>query len=130
MADFRGFIAQAGLVDPPFTGSPFTWHNCSEGSRSLWRRLDRALVSPIWLNQWPQTTYFCALPRTSDHSPIILRGSDRRWTAGGMFRFDNSLAPHPQFLNTVRRVWRHPIHGTIMYGVVCKLKALKGLFEH
>ncbi|KAL0295350.1 UNVERIFIED_CONTAM: hypothetical protein Sradi_6840300 [Sesamum radiatum] len=46
--------------------------------RSLWRRLDRALVNPTWFTQWPQTTYFCGLPRTSDHSPIILRASDRR----------------------------------------------------
>ncbi|KAL0289799.1 UNVERIFIED_CONTAM: hypothetical protein Sradi_7064700 [Sesamum radiatum] len=129
MADFREFISNVGLVHPPFTGCPFTWHNCSEGDRSLWRRLDRALVNPIWFNQWPQTTYFCALPRTSDHSPIILRGAARQSVQGGIFRFDNVLAKHPKFLSMVQGVWRHHIHGTLMYGLVCKLKALKGPFR-
>ncbi|KAL0354745.1 UNVERIFIED_CONTAM: hypothetical protein Sradi_3921400 [Sesamum radiatum] len=46
-----------------------------------------------------------------------------------MFRFDNFLVNHPKFSNTVRDVWRHQIHGNIMYGVVCKLKALKGPFR-
>ncbi|KAL0455340.1 UNVERIFIED_CONTAM: hypothetical protein Slati_0873200 [Sesamum latifolium] len=37
MTEFREFITEAGLVHLPFTGCPYTWHNCSEGSRGLWR---------------------------------------------------------------------------------------------
>ncbi|KAL0439823.1 UNVERIFIED_CONTAM: hypothetical protein Slati_2465300 [Sesamum latifolium] len=47
----------------------------------------------------------------------------------GMFRFDNFLAKQPGFLNTVWRTWRHIIHGTQMYGVITKLKALKPVFR-
>ncbi|KAL0292192.1 UNVERIFIED_CONTAM: hypothetical protein Sradi_6999700 [Sesamum radiatum] len=125
MADFRECILNTGLAHIPFTGCPFTWHNCSEGARSLWRRLDRILVNANWLCKWPQTSYVSVLPRTSDHSPIILTGEERR-TTGGMFRFDNFLAGLPGFRGIVRDVWRHQIHGTRMYGLVCKLKALKG----
>ncbi|KAL0293841.1 UNVERIFIED_CONTAM: hypothetical protein Sradi_6917200 [Sesamum radiatum] len=78
MAEFREFIMDAGLIHLPFTGCPFTWHNCSSGRRSLWRRLDRALVNDIWLNRWPHSTYLSALPMTSDHSPLILLGAERR----------------------------------------------------
>ncbi|KAL0290762.1 UNVERIFIED_CONTAM: hypothetical protein Sradi_7043500 [Sesamum radiatum] len=74
MAEFRDVITEVGLIHIPFTGCPFTWHNCSEGSRSLWRRLDRVLVNEIWLAHWPHASYLSALPGTSDHSPLVLRG--------------------------------------------------------
>ncbi|KAL0408443.1 UNVERIFIED_CONTAM: hypothetical protein Sradi_1778700 [Sesamum radiatum] len=84
MAEFREFITEAALVHLPFTGCPFTWHNCSEGSRGLWKHLDRILVNEVW---------------------------------------------QPGFLNAMRGVWRHHIYGNQMYGVVCKLKALKSTFR-
>ncbi|KAL0298047.1 UNVERIFIED_CONTAM: hypothetical protein Sangu_3164500 [Sesamum angustifolium] len=49
MAEFRSCILDTGLVHLPFTGNSFTWHNCSEGTRSLWKRLDRMLVNEAWL---------------------------------------------------------------------------------
>ncbi|KAL0292815.1 UNVERIFIED_CONTAM: hypothetical protein Sradi_6972200, partial [Sesamum radiatum] len=128
MAEFREFIMDAGLIHLPFTGCPFTWHNCSSGRRSLWRRLDRALVNDIWLNRWPHSTYLSALPMTSDHSPLILLGAERR-PVGGVFRFDNFLANQPGFLFSVRQVWRNRIFGTAMYGVTRKLRALKAVFR-
>ncbi|KAL0292780.1 UNVERIFIED_CONTAM: hypothetical protein Sradi_6973800 [Sesamum radiatum] len=128
MNEFRDFISEAGLTHMPYTGCPFTWHNCSTGSRSLWRRLDRVLVNDNWLLRWPHSSYLSALPQTSDHSPLILLGAQRR-AAGGLFRFDNFLASQPGFLQSVRHVWCHSIYGTKMYEVTRKLKALKPLFR-
>ncbi|KAL0291807.1 UNVERIFIED_CONTAM: hypothetical protein Sradi_7012900 [Sesamum radiatum] len=71
MAEFRDFISESALVHLPFTGCPFTWHNCSDGSRSLWRRLDRILVNEEWLERWPHSSYLSAYPSTSDHSRYI-----------------------------------------------------------
>ncbi|KAL0284070.1 UNVERIFIED_CONTAM: hypothetical protein Sradi_7209100 [Sesamum radiatum] len=128
MTEFREVLTEVGLIHIPFTGCPFTWHNCSEGSRSLWRRLDRILVNEIWLVHWPQASYFSALPSTSDHSPLVLRGAVQR-SARGMFRFENFLTNLPGFIDSVRGVWLHQIYGNHMYGVVCKLKALKTVFR-
>ncbi|KAL0295375.1 UNVERIFIED_CONTAM: hypothetical protein Sradi_6838000 [Sesamum radiatum] len=128
MTEFRECLMDAALIHLPFTGCPFTWHNCSSGSRSLWRRLDRALVNDTWLEKWPNSSYLSALPQTSDHSPLILLGAERRLT-GGVFRFDNFLTSQPGFLTSVRQVWRHRIYGTAMYGVTRKLKALKPVFR-
>ncbi|KAL0285068.1 UNVERIFIED_CONTAM: hypothetical protein Sradi_7183200 [Sesamum radiatum] len=128
MAEFRDCISSTALLHLPFTGCPFTWHNCSEGSRSLWKRLDRVLVNETWVVLWPQASYVCALPGTSDHSPIILSGSDGRLEKG-CFRFDNFLARQPGFLNSVSSIWRHSIFGTQMFSVVKKLKALKPIFR-
>ncbi|KAL0404251.1 UNVERIFIED_CONTAM: hypothetical protein Sradi_2065900 [Sesamum radiatum] len=102
--------------------------NWFDGSRSLWKRLDRVLDHEAWLVAWPQASYISAVPSTSDHSPLILKGFEGRLEQG-IFRFDNFLAKQPGFLNTVRGWWRHSIHGTKMYGVVCKLKALKPIFR-
>ncbi|KAL0289987.1 UNVERIFIED_CONTAM: Retrovirus-related Pol polyprotein from type-2 retrotransposable element R2DM [Sesamum radiatum] len=82
MAEFSDFITDAALVHLPFQGCPYTWHNCSEGIRSLWRRLDRVLVNEVWLLKWPRTSYLSALPSTSDHSPIVLRSDECRPTKG------------------------------------------------
>ncbi|KAL0427053.1 UNVERIFIED_CONTAM: LINE-1 retrotransposable element O protein, partial [Sesamum latifolium] len=43
-------------------------------SRNLWKRLDRLLVNDCWLGAWPNTSYVSLNARTSDHSPLVLRG--------------------------------------------------------
>ncbi|KAL0284425.1 UNVERIFIED_CONTAM: hypothetical protein Sradi_7198200 [Sesamum radiatum] len=109
-------------------GERFTWHNCSRDARSLWKRLDRLLVNDRWLENWPDTTYVSLGARTSDHSPLVLRGDTSNRVAG-MFRFDNYLARSTEFIPAVRRVWRHHIVGSAMYAVTRKLKALKPIFR-
>ncbi|KAL0291803.1 UNVERIFIED_CONTAM: hypothetical protein Sradi_7012500 [Sesamum radiatum] len=128
MTEFRDCITAAALVHLPFTGCQFSWHNCSQGSRSQWKRLDRVLVNEEWLVRWPRTQYISALPSTSDHSPLILSGYDTD-RAKGIFRFDNFLAKMPGFLESVQHIWNHRIYGTQMYGVTTKMKALKQTFR-
>ncbi|KAL0292016.1 UNVERIFIED_CONTAM: hypothetical protein Sangu_3258200 [Sesamum angustifolium] len=128
MAEFRTCMLDTGLVQLPFTGCPYTWHNCSEGTRSLWKRLDRMLVNEAWLEKWPGSSYISALPSTSDHSPLIISGTNGE-AERTIFRFDNYLAQLPGFLGSVENIWKHHITGTEMYEVVCKLKALKAVFR-
>ncbi|KAK4384100.1 hypothetical protein Sango_3091800 [Sesamum angolense] len=45
MNEFNNCIIQTGLLSLPMQGERFTWHNCSLDDRSLWKRLDRLLVS-------------------------------------------------------------------------------------
>ncbi|KAL0439850.1 UNVERIFIED_CONTAM: hypothetical protein Slati_2468000 [Sesamum latifolium] len=109
-------------------GEWFTWHNCSRDSRSLWKRLDRLLVNDWWLERWPNTFYASLNARTSDHSPLVLRG-DTPGQSISMFRFDNYLALSTEFIPSVRRIWQHRIVGTTMFAVTRKLKALKPVFR-
>ncbi|KAL0281815.1 UNVERIFIED_CONTAM: hypothetical protein Sradi_7284200 [Sesamum radiatum] len=126
--EFRGCLQDTGLIHVPMHGERFTWHNCSRDARSLWKRLDRLLVNDRWLENWPDTTYVSLGARTSDHSPLVLRGDTSNRVAG-MFRFDNYLARSTEFIPAVRRVWRHHIVGSAMYAVTRKLKALKPIFR-
>ncbi|KAL0293492.1 UNVERIFIED_CONTAM: hypothetical protein Sradi_6934200 [Sesamum radiatum] len=126
--EFQGCLQDTGLIALPVQGERFTWHNCSRDSRSLWKRLDRLLVNDRWLMNWPSTTYVSLTARTSDHSPLILRGDTTARTVG-MFRFDNYLARSTEFTPSVHRIWQHRIVGTAMYAVTRKLKALKPIFR-
>ncbi|KAL0291138.1 UNVERIFIED_CONTAM: Retrovirus-related Pol polyprotein from type-2 retrotransposable element R2DM [Sesamum radiatum] len=86
------------------------------------------LVNDSWLNRWPDTYYVSLSARTSDHSPLVLRG-DAEGRSVGMFRFDNYLARSAEFIPSVHRIWRHRIVGSAMYAVTRKLKALKPIFR-
>ncbi|KAL0282163.1 UNVERIFIED_CONTAM: hypothetical protein Sradi_7269500 [Sesamum radiatum] len=127
MEEFRETIVAAGLVHLPSTGCPFTWHNCSEGSRSLWKRLDRMLVNEMWLVKWPHASYLSALPSTSDHSPLVLLGNART-TDTIPFRFDNFLAEQPGFLTSVNHLEASDTWQSHVW-VTCKLKSLKATFR-
>ncbi|KAL0308169.1 UNVERIFIED_CONTAM: Retrovirus-related Pol polyprotein from type-2 retrotransposable element R2DM, partial [Sesamum angustifolium] len=114
MNEFGQCIMATGLIHLPFTGCPYTWHNCCEGTRSLWKILDRMLVNAAWLERWPHSSYLSALPSTSDHSPLIIQG-DNRGTHHMLFRFDNFLTKRAGFIDSVKRIWNHKITGTAMW---------------
>ncbi|KAK4384714.1 hypothetical protein Sango_3033000 [Sesamum angolense] len=78
MNEFNDCILNTGLIALPMRGERFTWHNCSDDGRSLWKRLDRLLANDIWMERWPDVFYDCLTTRTSDHSPLVLRGDCRR----------------------------------------------------
>ncbi|KAK4384626.1 hypothetical protein Sango_3042000 [Sesamum angolense] len=103
MHEFNDCIIQTGLISLPMQGERFSWHNCSTDGRSLWKRLDRMFVNDAWLERWPNLFYTCLTPRTSDHSPLVLKGDSRDV--------------------------KHPVIGTPMYSVTRKLKALKPVFR-
>ncbi|KAL0340157.1 UNVERIFIED_CONTAM: hypothetical protein Sradi_4532500 [Sesamum radiatum] len=128
MNEFNDCILNIGLIALPMRGERFTWHNCSDDGRSLWKRLDRLLANDKWMERWPDVFYDCLTLRTFDHSPLVLRGDYRRPPVS-MFRFDNYLALSPSFIASVQDIWRHHIVGTPMYSVTRKLKALKPVFR-
>ncbi|KAL0453552.1 UNVERIFIED_CONTAM: hypothetical protein Slati_1333300 [Sesamum latifolium] len=128
MEEFQECITATGLITLPIQGQFFTWHNCSNDSRSLWKRLDRMMVNDRWLDRWLQAFYTSLNPQTSDHSPLVLKGNVHN-PHPTLFRFDNYLTASPKFLPAVRNVWSHPIVGTTMYAVTRKLKALKPVFR-
>ncbi|KAL0286161.1 UNVERIFIED_CONTAM: hypothetical protein Sradi_7155500 [Sesamum radiatum] len=90
---------------------------------------DTGLINlPMQGEWWPDSPYLSLNARTSDHSPLVLRG-DNTGHAVGIFRFDNYLAKSSEFIPAVQRVWQHHIVGTGMFAVTRKLKALKPVFR-
>ncbi|KAL0298166.1 UNVERIFIED_CONTAM: hypothetical protein Sangu_3157300 [Sesamum angustifolium] len=98
MLEFRNCIRDTDLVQLPATGCQYTWHNCSEGLRSLWKRLDRMLVNTAWLD----LAEFLIYLRIAEHIgslPLILSGVNRNDELAP-FRFDNYLTHLPDFLHS------------------------------
>ncbi|KAL0444661.1 UNVERIFIED_CONTAM: hypothetical protein Slati_2188800 [Sesamum latifolium] len=126
--DFRVCLHDTGLINLPMQGEWFTWHNCSSDTRSLWKKLDHILVNDSWLGTCPSTCYASLNARTSDHSPLVLRGNIPFQTVS-MFHFDNYLTLSLDFTPSVQRVWQHHIVGTATFAVMRKLKALKPIFR-
>ncbi|KAL0411318.1 UNVERIFIED_CONTAM: hypothetical protein Slati_3721500 [Sesamum latifolium] len=82
------------------------------------------MANAHWFCRWPNAVCLCSTPRTSDHSPLLLRGY-APCTSEHLFQFDNFLATAPSFIDLVQGIWRHDIHGKTMYAITRKLKALK-----
>ncbi|KAL2237527.1 UNVERIFIED_CONTAM: Retrovirus-related Pol polyprotein from type-1 retrotransposable element R2 [Sesamum indicum] len=112
MEEFNVGIQEVGLIPLPMQGEWYTWHNRSTNSRSLWKRLDRILINDRWLARFPSSYYHCLLPRTSDHSPLLLHGDRQNQTEG-----------------IVQNIWQNTIVGVPMFAVTRKLKALKPVFR-
>ncbi|XP_011101787.1 uncharacterized protein LOC105179848 [Sesamum indicum] len=126
--EFNASIQVAGLLPLPMQGEWYTWHNCSTSPRSLWKRLDRMLINDRWLARFPSLCYHSLMPRTSDHSPLVIHG-DRQHQTRGMFRFDNYLTLSSEFIPSVQNIWNHTVIGVPMFAVTRKLKALKPVFR-
>lgn len=66
---FNEFINNMELVETPFIGRNFTWYRPNGTTMS---RLDRVLVSPDWLSQWPSCVQEILNRDISDHCPVLL----------------------------------------------------------
>ncbi|KAL0420738.1 UNVERIFIED_CONTAM: hypothetical protein Slati_3096700 [Sesamum latifolium] len=112
--EFQDCILQTGLIGLPLRGEHFTWHNYSMDGRSLWKRLDRMLVNDSWLGRWPTTLYESLTPRTSDHSPLLLRGVPQ-------------TGPVPDFLEISQQLLQLDKHNELLLHLehCCRLVYLK-----
>ncbi|KAJ4799461.1 DNAse I-like superfamily protein [Rhynchospora pubera] len=73
MIEFQNFIFHSGLVDVGYKGPAYTWTNKRNAVQAIYQRLDRVLVTPNWLELYPNA-YVNHLPIIhSDHCPILLR---------------------------------------------------------
>lgn len=90
--DFQSCISDCGLLELPTTGGQFTWSGVRSTGR-VWKRLDRILINQAWLELHPNSSVDI-LPRvTSDHAPMLLKISSRRFP--GLFVFKTSGCAGP-----------------------------------
>ncbi|VFQ61496.1 unnamed protein product [Cuscuta campestris] len=125
--EFDTCITQNGLIEPPFSGSPFTWH----GSRSLgkiWRRLDRLFLNSHLDNLNCLIFSEHLAKGGSDHSPILLKITNGNFKGPFPFKFLNCWTANPSFLTLIKDNWE-PYRGGGMRGLMDKLVNLRKVIQ-
>ena len=127
MRRFTDVLNDLDLRDLPLQGGHYTWQGGSNG-RSM-SRLDRFLVSPDWESQCNRVIQR-RLPRpVSDHFPIMLDSEGVR-TGPSPFRFELMWLKYEGFKEILKGWWQNlQFHGSFIFILSAKLKALKGLLK-
>lgn len=99
-------MEDCGLVDLGAIGGKFTRFRRSEGSKSISKRLDRAISECDWRSSFSETYVGNLLRHHSNHYPVLLRckgvTSDRNTFP---FRFQAAWLQHKDFPQVVNSAW-------------------------
>ena len=68
VVDFADCLTQCELQEVPLKGAFFTWTN-----KTIWSRIDRALVNCYWYHDLGLTQAVCISEGLSDHTPIKIK---------------------------------------------------------
>jgi hypothetical protein len=123
--DFGTCIQDTELIQLPYSGLKFTWHNGQLGGHSIMKKLDWIFANHSFLLKWP-LAHYKVLPRDhSDHSTMILEFQPHlQRPPTSSFKFLNFWADREDFLDIVRTMWHTP-SGNPIYSFTSKLQALK-----
>ncbi|RWR83584.1 Ribonuclease H domain-containing protein [Cinnamomum micranthum f. kanehirae] len=123
LIEFNDCIQEAGLVDLPLQGSPFTWSNSSIGATRIESKLDRVLVNATFLQTHPFKGEVL-MPGISDHCPLLLSIHEKP-NIKAPFRYFNYWVKMPGFFDMAQNAWNNDVCGTPLYRVVQKLQMVK-----
>jgi hypothetical protein len=119
-SDFRECCHALGLQDANYTGCQYSWTN-----GTVWSKLDRVLINPLWSSLHRQTHVHFDTPWAfTDHSPAKVCLS-QHVQGRRNFKFFNMWASHDNFLDVVSTNWHSAIYGTPMFVLCRRLKLLK-----
>ncbi|XP_019157584.1 PREDICTED: uncharacterized protein LOC109154196 [Ipomoea nil] len=124
ISDFSNFITDKSLIDLATIGRLYTWHGiCNTGA--VWKRLDRFLMNPPLRDYFTEVRINVLARTSSDHSPILLSGTNNTLSCPKQFHFQTMWTSHPDFINVVRLNWNQQADGGGMRALAFKIKRLK-----
>ncbi|GAA0157717.1 hypothetical protein LIER_14923 [Lithospermum erythrorhizon] len=105
--DLKEYVMATSLVDAPSSGSFYTWTNVS-----LWSKLDRVLMNPVWCDLvLVCTTKFLSVGPPFDHCPVLGTVVSQPKRGSRSFTFYNIWLIHPSFAEVRDSVWETKIRG-------------------
>lgn len=99
MDDFKSFIQNNQFLDLPPSNGKYTWMRGN--SKSC---IDRLVINPEWLSQFPTLKTTLLKRSISDHFPLLATSSDKNW-GPKPFRFLNCWLSHPKCLKVIEKSW-------------------------
>uniref|UniRef100_A0A7N0V2P2 Endonuclease/exonuclease/phosphatase domain-containing protein n=1 Tax=Kalanchoe fedtschenkoi TaxID=63787 RepID=A0A7N0V2P2_KALFE len=124
MLEFNSFIIQSGLIDLSSADPGLSWSNNQQGSRRIYKKLDRIFMNSEALLQMPRikTSY---LPRVqSDHMPILI-SLEQSGPIKSSFKFQRMWTDHEDFLGIVKKSWLEVSHLNGLINLQIKLTHLR-----
>jgi hypothetical protein len=107
MEAFRDTLLACQLSDLGFRGSKFTWSNKRGSEDFVQERLDRALATEGWCEQFPAVEVNVLETRRSDHKPLWIRILPHQGSRGRpySFKFEACWNLDPECASIVKSVW-------------------------
>lgn len=122
VSEFRSFVEDMDLIDPPLLGRRFMWYKADGSAMS---RLDRFLLSQDWMVVWEVEAQWALNRDVSDHCSIMLKQGKHDW-GPKLFRFNNCWLGHPGVHKLVEKCWlENNFQGWKAFTLKEKLKLLK-----
>jgi len=123
--DFNACITQSELLQVPYSGLKYSWHNGQLGDNTIQKKLDWIFGNPCLFSTWP-SAHANFQPRTiSDHSAMVLQLQSHNCPRRTSFKFLNAWADRIDFLSIVQDSWSLPVNGNPMFQLTTKLQRLK-----
>jgi hypothetical protein len=125
--DFSTCIRQVELIQMPYTGLKFSWHNGQQGEHTIQKKLDWILGNPCLFSNFP-TARSVFLPRLiSDHSAMLFHFTNPTSVQPrhSPFKFLNAWTDMVDFMDLVFTSWNSQVNGNPMYQLTTKLCILK-----
>nr|TKS04410.1 hypothetical protein D5086_0000141350 [Populus alba] len=123
--DFRHCIRQSELIQIPYTGPRFTWHNGQHGTHTIQKKLDWIFGNQCLLSTWPGAHSTFQPRHISDHSAMIFNLLPVSCKRQVPFKFLNLWADRDDFIDTVTSSWQTQVTGSPIYIFTTKLRLLK-----
>ncbi|KAJ6984026.1 hypothetical protein NC653_022291 [Populus alba x Populus x berolinensis] len=123
--DFNKCITHSELLQVPYSGIKFSWHNGQQGIGLIQKKLDWIFGNACMFSKWPATHANVQPRNISDHSSMVLSFLSPGQHRHSSFKFLNIWVDHVDFLSTVASSWHMPIPGNPMFQLTSKLRRLK-----
>lgn len=99
LVEFNAFIDNMEVIELPFVGRRFSWIRAGGGAMN---RLDKALVSLEWLQEWPNSTQYVLDRSISNCCLIIVKHYNIDW-GPRPFKICNYWIEEPWFVDFVKK---------------------------
>ncbi|KAG7547813.1 Ribonuclease H domain [Arabidopsis suecica] len=105
---FRNFcrmLDASGLHEIKTYGGPFTWIG-NRSSGTIKSKLDRAVATAEWKDQFPKALVQVLDWIGSDHKPLLLQTDNRKWKGVKLFRYDNRWRLNAEIHGALQNTWQ------------------------
>lgn len=113
MNNFENCVHEINLVDLKFKGVFHTWFTNNNGCPSR-KKLNRALVNPSWINEFPRSESLFLSQLVSDHTAILVNLFIAKNEKPIPFKYFNHWCDNG-YKKVVYEAWRHEVGGNKMF---------------